>query len=86
MRIEPLTCAIGAELSDVRLADAIHDDALFQELRQNNGGGKPEYLTQLVQKRSEVNDHRITVTQRPRRHGPEPRYPRTIRFEVPVMQ
>ncbi|MDR7135815.1 taurine dioxygenase [Lysobacter niastensis] len=34
MRIEPLTCAIGAELSDVRLADAIHDDALFQELRQ----------------------------------------------------
>ena len=34
MRIEPLTCAIGAELSDVRLADAIHDDVLFQELRQ----------------------------------------------------
>jgi len=34
MRIEPLTCAIGAELSDVRLADAIHDDALFQQLRQ----------------------------------------------------
>jgi taurine dioxygenase len=34
MRIEPLTCAIGAELSDVRLADAIHDDGLFQELRQ----------------------------------------------------
>ena len=33
MRVEPLTCAIGAELSDVKLADAIHDDGLFQELR-----------------------------------------------------
>ncbi|HEY5781866.1 MAG TPA: TauD/TfdA family dioxygenase [Lysobacter sp.] len=34
MRIELLTCAIGAELSDVDLADAIHDDGLFQELRR----------------------------------------------------
>ena len=33
MRVEPLTCAIGAELSDVNLADAVHDDGLFQELR-----------------------------------------------------
>ena len=33
MRVELLTCAIGAELSDVNLADAIHDDGLFQELR-----------------------------------------------------
>jgi taurine dioxygenase len=33
MRIEPLTCAIGAELHGVRLADAIGDDALFQQLR-----------------------------------------------------
>lgn len=34
MRVESLTCAIGAELSYVDLADAIHDDGLFQELRR----------------------------------------------------
>ena len=33
MRIEPLTCAIGAELIDVDLADAVHDDDLFEEIR-----------------------------------------------------
>ena len=33
MRIEPLTCAIGAELIDVNLADAAKDDALFAEIR-----------------------------------------------------
>ncbi len=34
MRAELLTCAIGAELVGVDLADAIDDDGLFQELRQ----------------------------------------------------
>ncbi|VXB10846.1 Taurine dioxygenase [Burkholderia sp. 8Y] len=33
MRIEPLTCAIGAELVGVNIADAIHDDGLFSEIR-----------------------------------------------------
>ena len=33
MRIEPLTCAIGAELVNVNLADAVHDDGLFAEIR-----------------------------------------------------
>ena len=33
MRVEQLTCAIGAELQGVNLADAIHDDALFVEIR-----------------------------------------------------
>lgn len=33
MRIEQLTCALGAELTGVRLSDAIHDDGLFDELR-----------------------------------------------------
>ena len=33
MRVESLTCAIGAELSGINLADAIHDDGLFQALR-----------------------------------------------------
>jgi len=33
MRIEPLTCAIGAELHGVNLADAVGDEALFQQIR-----------------------------------------------------
>ncbi len=33
MRIDPLTCSIGAELSGVNLADAVHDDGLFFEIR-----------------------------------------------------
>ncbi|MGO4152449.1 TauD/TfdA dioxygenase family protein [Cupriavidus sp. YAF13] len=33
MQIEPLTCAIGAELVNVNLADAVHDDGLFAEIR-----------------------------------------------------
>ena len=33
MRIEQLTCALGAELTGVKLADAIHDEGLFAEIR-----------------------------------------------------
>ncbi|MFL9868141.1 TauD/TfdA family dioxygenase [Paraburkholderia fungorum] len=33
MRVEQLTCAIGAELLGVNLADAIEDDGLFAEIR-----------------------------------------------------
>lgn len=33
MRVEQLTCSIGAEVLGVSLADAIHDDGLFAELR-----------------------------------------------------
>lgn len=33
MKVEQLTCAIGAELSNVSLADAIHDNGLFNEIR-----------------------------------------------------
>ncbi len=33
MQVEQLTCAIGAELLGVKLADAIHDDGLFGEIR-----------------------------------------------------
>ncbi len=32
MKIEQLTCAIGAELLNVSLADAVHDDGLFQQI------------------------------------------------------
>lgn len=34
MRVEQLTCAIGAELIGVSLADAIHDDGLFAGIRE----------------------------------------------------
>lgn len=34
MRIDLLTCAIGAELSGISLADAVHDDDLFRCLRE----------------------------------------------------
>ena len=33
MRVEPLTCAIGAALHGIDLAEAVHDDALFAEVR-----------------------------------------------------
>ena len=33
MRIQPLSCAIGAELFDVNLADAARDDDLFAEVK-----------------------------------------------------
>ena len=32
MHIEPLTCAIGAELVNVNLADAVRDEGLFQDI------------------------------------------------------
>ena len=34
MEIMPLTCALGAELKGVKLADAARDDALFAEIKQ----------------------------------------------------
>jgi taurine dioxygenase len=33
VQVNQLTCAIGAELSGVNLADAVHDDDLFAEIR-----------------------------------------------------
>ncbi len=35
MQIEQLSCNIGAELSGINLADAIHDQDLFTEIRSN---------------------------------------------------
>ena len=32
MRVEPMTCAIGAELTEVNLGDAVRDDGLFNEI------------------------------------------------------
>ena len=33
MRVEPLTCAIGAELTGVNLGNAVRDDGLFAEIK-----------------------------------------------------
>ena len=33
IRVEPMTCTIGAELGGVNLGDASRDDALFAEIR-----------------------------------------------------
>src|SRR6516164_3478697 len=33
IRVEPLTCSIGAELFDVNLGDVSRDDVMFAELR-----------------------------------------------------
>lgn len=33
MQIEPLTYALGAELTGVKLADAIHNEGLFAGIR-----------------------------------------------------
>jgi hypothetical protein len=35
MEILPLTCALGAELKGVKLADAARDDALFADIKPN---------------------------------------------------
>ena len=35
MQIEKLSCHIGAEISGINLADAIHDNDLFAEIRSN---------------------------------------------------
>jgi hypothetical protein len=40
MRVEPLTCAIGAELHGLDLADAVHDDALFAGRCAPGPGGR----------------------------------------------
>lgn len=34
MKVEPLTCALGAELKNVRLAEAVTNDDLFGEIKQ----------------------------------------------------
>ena len=33
MRVEPLACSLGAELSNLNLGDAAHDDGLFTEIK-----------------------------------------------------
>ncbi|MBF6024111.1 TauD/TfdA dioxygenase family protein [Lysobacter niastensis] len=82
MRIEPLTCAIGAELSGVDLADAIHDDGLFQELRallvrhkvlflRDQGFSRAEHVA-FARRFGELEDHPVA--------GSDPDHPGLVRI------
>src|SRR3546814_9446004 len=53
MRVEPLTCAIGAEISGVDLADAARDDGLFAEIRGQLLLHKVLFLRDQAMSRSE---------------------------------
>lgn len=69
MRIEPLTCAIGAELTGVNLSDAVHDDGLFAEIKaalfkhkvlflRNQGISRPDHVA-FARRFGELEDHPI---------------------------
>ena len=72
MRIEQLTCHIGAELLDVSLRDAAHDEALFSEiyaallkhrvlfLRDQDISGKDHVA--FASRMGELEDHPILPT------------------------
>jgi len=69
MRIEPLTCAIGAELVGVNLGDAARDDALFADIKaallkhkvlflRNQDITRAEHVT-FARKFGELEDHPV---------------------------
>jgi taurine dioxygenase len=53
MRIEQLTCAIGAELVGVNLAEAVHNDSLFAEIKEALFQHKVLFLRDQTFSRSE---------------------------------
>jgi taurine dioxygenase len=82
MRIEPLTCAIGAELVDVNLADAIHNDGLFGEIRaallkhrvlflRDQDITRAEHVA-FARRFGELEDHPVA--------GSDPEYPGLVRI------
>jgi taurine dioxygenase len=82
MRIEPLTCAIGAELHDVKLADAVGDDALFQQIRallvehkvlflRDQDLGRAEHVA-FARRFGELEDHPVA--------GSDPEHPGLVRI------
>ena len=81
MRIEPMTCAIGAELLGVRLADAVRDDALFSEIRaallrhkvlflRDQGLARAEHVA-FARRFGELEDHPVA--------GSDPEHPGVVR-------
>ncbi|SAK50017.1 taurine dioxygenase [Caballeronia fortuita] len=82
MHIERLTCAIGAELVDVNLADAIHDDALFADIRaallahrvlflRDQDITRAEHVA-FARRFGELEDHPVA--------GSDPEYPGLVRI------
>jgi taurine dioxygenase len=82
MRIEPLTCSIGAELIGVDLADAVHDDALFAEIRaallqhrvlflRDQGFTRAEHVA-FARRFGELEDHPVA--------GSDPEHPGLVRI------
>lgn len=82
MRVEQLTCAIGAELVNVNLADAIHDDGLFAEVRaallkhrvlflRDQGISRAEHLA-FARRFGELEDHPVV--------GSDPDHPGLVRI------
>jgi len=82
MHIEQLTCAIGAELTGVNLADAIHDDALFAGIRRALLGHRVLFLRDqeitraehvaFARRFGELEDHPVA--------GSDPEHPGLVRI------
>jgi taurine dioxygenase len=82
MRVQQLTCAIGAELLDVNLADAIHDSGLFDEIRglllqhrvlflRNQDFSRAEHVA-FARRFGELEDHPVA--------GSDPDHPGLVRI------
>jgi len=82
MQVEQLTCAIGAELVGVNLADAIHDDGLFGEIRaallkhrvlflRDQEISRAEHVA-FARRFGELEDHPVA--------GSDPEYPGLVRI------
>jgi taurine dioxygenase len=81
MRIEQLTYAIGAELTGIELADAIHDDGLLAEIRaallkhrvlflRDQNMSRSEHVA-FAQRFGDLEDHPVA--------GSDPEYPGLVR-------
>jgi len=82
MRVEQLTCAIGAELHGLNLADAIHDNGLFDEIRglllqhrvlflRNQDFSRAEHVA-FARRFGELEDHPVA--------GSDPDHPGLVRI------
>ncbi len=82
MRVEPLTCALGAEVSGVNLADAIDNDELFATIRaallthrvlflRNQTFSRAEHVA-FARRFGELEDHPVV--------GSDPEYPGLVRI------
>ena len=82
MRIEQLSCSIGAELSGFNLADAVHSDALFSDIRallvehkvlflRDQGFSRAEHVA-FAERFGALEDHPVA--------GSDPEFPGLVRI------